>query len=75
MENKEPINKEINKEDKDSDKKASVFFLLIAASVLFGFFVLPVLSSQYDNNPVVVYTLSKEQLEGYGYTTKRESGY
>lgn len=66
MENKEPN----NKKDKDSENKRTVFFLLIAASIVFGFFVLPVLFSQYDREPVVVYTLSKEQLEGYGYTTK-----
>ena len=28
------------------------------------------MASQCDKKPVVVYTLSKEQLEGYGYTTK-----
>lgn len=66
MENKEPN----NKEDKESENKKTIFFLLIAASIVFGFFVLPVLSSQYDRDPVVVYTLSKEKLEGYGYTTK-----
>lgn len=67
MENKEPNNRE------DSEKKKSILFLLIAASVVFGFFVFPVLASQYDKDPVVVYTLSKEQLEGHGYTTKEGS--
>ena len=64
MENNESNNKE------DSDKRRSIFFLLIAASVIFGFFIFPILASQCDKKPVVVYTLSKEQLEGYGYTTK-----
>lgn len=64
MENKEPNNKE------DEDKKRIIFFFLIAASIILGFYIFPEVYAQYDDKPVVVYTLSKEQLEGYGYTTK-----
>lgn len=62
--NKEPNNQE------DEEKKRIVFFFLIVTSVIFGFCVLPEIYEQYDKEPVVVYTLSKEQLEGYGYTEK-----
>ncbi len=67
MENKEPNNHD------DDDKKVIVFFFLIAASIIFGFFIFPNIYEKYDDKPVVIYTLSKEQLEGYGYTTKRNS--
>ncbi len=63
MENKEPNNN-------DDDKKVTIFFFLIAASIIFGFFIFPNIFEKYDDKPVVIYTLSKEQLEGYGYTTK-----
>lgn len=63
MENKEPNNN-------DDDKKVTIFFFLIAASIIFGFFIFPNIYEKYDDKPVVIYTLSKEQLEGYGYTTK-----
>lgn len=67
MENKKPNNHE------DDDKKRIIFFFLIAASVIFGFFIFPDICESYDDKPVVVYTLSKKQLEGYGYTTKESS--
>jgi len=63
VENKEPNNN-------DDDKKVTIFFFLIAASIIFGFFIFPNIYEKYDDKPVVIYTLSKEQLEGYGYTTK-----
>ncbi len=63
VENKEPNNN-------DDDKKVTIFFFLIAASIIFGFFIFPNIFEKYDDKPVVIYTLSKEQLEGYGYTTK-----
>ena len=63
VENKEPNNN-------DDDKKVTIFFFLIAASIIFGFFIFHNIFEKYDDKPVVIYTLSKEQLEGYGYTTK-----
>lgn len=62
-------NKEPNKQE-NSDKKSIIFFFLIAASVVFGFFIFPDIYDKYESRPVVVYTLSKEQLDGYGYTEK-----
>ena len=63
VENKEPNNN-------DDDKKVTIFFFLIAASIIFGFFIFPNIFEPYAAKPVVISTLSKEQLEGYGYTTK-----
>ncbi len=64
MENKEPNNQD------DNDKKRIILFFLIVTSVIFGFLIFPNIYAKYDDKPVVVYTLSKKQLEGFGYTTK-----
>lgn len=67
MDNKEPNNKE------DKEKKRNKFIALIFLIPVIVAIFYPVISEKYETVPTVVYTLSKEQLEEYGRTTKAGS--
>lgn len=63
MDNKEPNNQE---DEKKRNKFIALIFLIPVIVAMFY----PVISEKYETVPTVVYTLSKEQLEEYGRTTK-----
>lgn len=67
MDNKKPNNKE------DEEKKRNKFIALIFLIPVIVAMFYPVISEKYETVPTVVYTLSKEQLEEYGRTTKAGS--
>lgn len=67
MDNKKPSNKE------DEEKKRNKFIALIFLIPVIVAMFYPVISEKYETVPTVVYTLSKEQLEEYGRTTKAGS--